>query len=170
MRDTKALTRVFQAKNFSSKLREIRWPSAAVQLHSSSCKRLWNPADGCLSRSEEEPADRVHLKLTDSIPMHRIKIDMASKTLKHDEDADDFKPDDATSPDPKTLKIIPEKKLTSFWQWLLSVMWRAITNTDADKHSSNNSSRTTEGTPQRYILPHPVRCEEFMPSAANETG
>ena len=49
--------------------------------------------------------------MTDLIPNQRIEIDMAFKTPKRDEDEDAFKPDDANSPEPTTLRNVPEIQL-----------------------------------------------------------
>ena len=51
-----------------------------------------NPAADYLSRLETRPEDRVHLKLTDTIPIHRIEIDIASRTPKQEEDEPDYFP------------------------------------------------------------------------------
>ena len=54
---------------------------------------------------------RVHLKLTDLIPIHRSEIDMASTTLKQDEDEDDLNRNKAASPDPKKPTSLPYKHI-----------------------------------------------------------
>ena len=51
-----------------------------------------NPAVDYLSRREIRPEDRVHLKLTNTIPIHRIEIDIASRTPKQEEDEPDYFP------------------------------------------------------------------------------
>ena len=51
-----------------------------------------NPAADYLSRLEIRPEDRVRLKLTDTIPIHRIEIDIASRTPKQEEDEPDYFP------------------------------------------------------------------------------
>ena len=69
------------------------------------------PAADYLSCLDEAPANRVHLKLTNSIPIHRIEIGRASKTPKQDEDEDDFNPDDTNSPDTATPISLPKKQI-----------------------------------------------------------
>ena len=51
-----------------------------------------NPAADYLSRREIRPEDRVHLKLTNTITIHRIEIDIASRTPKQEEDEPDYFP------------------------------------------------------------------------------
>ena len=51
-----------------------------------------NPAADYLSRLEVRPEDRVHLKLTDTISIHRIEIDIASRTPKQNENEPDYFP------------------------------------------------------------------------------
>ena len=52
-----------------------------------------------LSRLEEAPADRIHPKMADLIPVHHIEIDLASQTTKRDGDEEEFDPDATPSPD-----------------------------------------------------------------------
>ena len=77
MTDNKALTRFFQAKHIPAS--------------------FWNFCDqmlqfNCLLAHEIRPEDRVHLKLTDTIPIHRIEIDIASRTPKQEEDEPEYFP------------------------------------------------------------------------------
>ena len=43
-----------------------------------------------MSQLDISPHDRVHLKLHDSIPVHHIEIDIASKTPKQDDEEEEF--------------------------------------------------------------------------------
>ena len=43
-----------------------------------------------MSRLELNTHDRVHLKLHNSIPVHHIEIDIASKTPKQDDEEEEF--------------------------------------------------------------------------------
>ena len=92
MTDNKALTRFFRRNTsrlhcgffvielFSSIFLLARVPGAE------------NPAADYLSRLEIRPEDRVHLKLTDTIHIRRIEIDIASRTPKQEEDEPDYFP------------------------------------------------------------------------------
>ena len=51
-----------------------------------------NPAADYLSRLEIRPEHCVHLILTDTIPVHRIEIDITSRTPKQEEDEPDYFP------------------------------------------------------------------------------
>ena len=53
-----------------------------------------NPAADYLSRLEVQPEDRLHLKVTDSLPVFHVEIDIASKTPKQEEDKTDYHPHD----------------------------------------------------------------------------
>ena len=101
MTDNKALTRFFQAKHIP--------PS------------LWNFCDQTLqfkfSRLEIRPEDCVHPKLTDSIPVHHIEIEIASKTPKQEKDEPDYFPPSETlrqkrSHDAKPMKVVNSETVT----------------------------------------------------------
>ena len=70
-----------------------------------------NPAIDYLSCSEIAPTDRNHLKLTDSIPIHHIEVDLASQITKQDDDKEDFHQDatpltdSAANPQPATEDV-----------------------------------------------------------------
>ena len=51
-----------------------------------------NPAADYSPRLDVRPEDRVHIKLTDTIPIHRIEIDIASRTPKKEEVEPDYFP------------------------------------------------------------------------------
>ena len=53
-----------------------------------------NPAADYLSHPDIDPLERCHLKLTESIPIHRIEIDLAAKTPKQEGDEDDINYDE----------------------------------------------------------------------------
>ena len=53
-----------------------------------------NPAADYLSRREIGPENRIHLKLTNSIPVFQVEINIASKAPKQEEDETDHFPRD----------------------------------------------------------------------------
>ena len=66
---------------------------------------------------EIRPEERVHLKLVDSIPVHHIEIEIASKTPKQEEDEPDYFPPSKTlrqkkSHDAKPMKVINSETVT----------------------------------------------------------
>ena len=66
---------------------------------------------------EIRPEERVHLKLTDSIPVHHIEIKIASNTPKQEEDEPDyFAPSETLrqkkSNDAKPMKVINSETVT----------------------------------------------------------
>ena len=92
MTDNKALTRFFQAKHFPPSFWNFCDQTLQFNFLLAHVPGVENPAADYLSRLEIRPEDRVHLKLTDTIPIDRIEIDIASRTLKQEEDEPDYFP------------------------------------------------------------------------------
>ena len=92
MTDNKASTRFFQAKHIPPSLWNFCDQTLQFNFLLPHVPGVENPAADYLSRLEIRPEDRVHLKLTDTIPIHRIEIDIASRTPKQKEDEPDYFP------------------------------------------------------------------------------
>ena len=92
MTDNKALTRFFQAKQIPRSLWNFCDQTLQFFFLLAHVPGVENPAADYLSRLEIRHEDRVHLKLTDTIPIHRIEIDIASRTPKQEEDEPDYFP------------------------------------------------------------------------------
>ena len=90
MTDNKALTRFFQAKHITPHFGLFATKLFSSMFYYHMYQDLKIP--DYLSRLEIRPEDRVHLKLTDTIPIHRIEIDIASRTPKQEEDERDYFP------------------------------------------------------------------------------
>ena len=78
--DNKALARFFQAKTIPSTLwtfldRVMSFPFEIGHIPGTA-----NPAADYLSRLELEPGQKMELKMKDSIPMHRIELDIVAQT------------------------------------------------------------------------------------------
>ena len=86
MTDNKALTRFFQANHIPPSLWNFCDQTLQFNFLLAHVPGVENPAADNLSRLEIRPEDRVHSKLTDTIPIHRIEIDIASRTPKQEED------------------------------------------------------------------------------------
>ena len=86
MTDNKALTRFFQAKHIPPSLWNFCDQTLQFNFILAHVPGVENPAADYFSRLEIRPEERVHLKLTDSIPVHQIEIEIASKTPKQEED------------------------------------------------------------------------------------
>ena len=92
MTDNKSLTRFFQAKHIPPSLWNFCDQTLQFNFLLANVPGVENPAADYLSRIEIRPEDRVHSKLTDTIPIHRIEIDIASRTPKQEEDEPDYFP------------------------------------------------------------------------------
>ena len=92
MTDNRALTRLFQAKHIPPSLWNFCDQTLRFNFIVAHVPGVENPAADYLSRLEVRPEDRVHLKLTDTIPIHRIEVDIASRTPKQEEDEPDYFP------------------------------------------------------------------------------
>ena len=93
MTDKMALTRFFQTKHIPPSLWNFCDQTLQFNFLLAHVPGVENPpAADYLSRLEIRPEDRVHLKLTDTIPIHRIEIDIASRTPKQEEDEPDYFP------------------------------------------------------------------------------
>ena len=84
MRENKALTRFFSSKSDTSTILEFFRSKFQLKFTLAHVPQTEEPAVDNLSRLNFEPQDRIHLKLTDNIPVYHIGIDLASKTLKQD--------------------------------------------------------------------------------------
>ena len=93
MTDKMALTRFFQTKHIPPSLWHFCDQTLQFNFLLAHVPGFENPpAVDYLSRLEIRPEDRVHLKLTDTIPIHRIEIDIASRTPKQEENEPDYFP------------------------------------------------------------------------------
>ena len=112
---------------------------------------------------EIRPEERVHLKLTDSIPVHHIEIEIASKTPKQEEDEPDYFPPSETlrqkrSHDTKPMKVINSETVTIDDGKLMNSVDAATTDGDDDKtmnyvHSTPLASENDHtSSPQIYQL------------------
>ena len=90
--DNKALTRFFQAKHIPPSLWNFCDQNLQFNFLLAILPGVENPAAAYLSRLEIRPEVRVHLKLTDTNSIHRIEIDIASRTPKQEEDETDYVP------------------------------------------------------------------------------
>ena len=113
MTDNKALTRFFQAKhippspwNFCDQTLQFNFILAHVP-------GVENPAADYFSRLEIRPEERVHLKLTNSIPVHHKEIEIASKTPKQEDDEPDYFPPGETLRQKKSHDAKPTKVTNS---------------------------------------------------------
>ena len=90
MTDNKALTRFFWGQTHSP----VTFCDQTLQFNFilAHVPGVENPAADYLSRLEIRSEEHVHLKLTDSIQVHHIEIDIASKTPKQEEDEPDYFP------------------------------------------------------------------------------
>ena len=87
---------------------------------------------------EIQPEERFHLKLTDSIPVHHIEIEIASKTPKQEEDEPDYFPPSKTlrqkkSHDAKPMKVINSETVTIDDGKSMKTVDVATTASDDDK-------------------------------------
>ena len=96
MRDNKALARFFQAKHIPPSLWNFCDQTLQFNFILPHVPGVENPAADNLSRLVIRPEERVHLKLTDSIPVHHIGSDIASKTPKQEEDEPGYIPPSET--------------------------------------------------------------------------
>ena len=117
MTDNKALTRFFQAKHIPPSLWNFCDQTLQFHFILAHVPGVENPAADYLSRLEIRPEERVHLKLTDSIPVHHIEIEIASKTPKQEEDEPDYFPPSQSlrqkrSHDAKPMKVINSETVT----------------------------------------------------------
>ena len=92
MTDNKALTRFFWAKHIPPSLWNFCDQTLQFNFLLAHVPGVENPAADYLSRLEIRPEERVHLKFTDNIPIHRIEIDIASRASKQEEDQPDYFP------------------------------------------------------------------------------
>ena len=102
MTDNKALTRFFQSKRIPPKLWNYCDQALQFDFVLAHVPGVENPAVDYLSRIDINPADRIHLKLHDEIPVFKVEIDLASKTPKQDDDEEEYIPDDHDVPDVAT--------------------------------------------------------------------
>ena len=88
--DNKALTRFFQVKHIPPSLWNFCDQTLQFNFILAHVPGVENPAADYLSRLEIRREERVHLKLTDSIPVNHIEIEIGSKTPKQEEDEPDY--------------------------------------------------------------------------------
>ena len=118
IRDNKALIRSFHARHIPPSLWNFCDQTLQFNFILAHVPGVENPAVDYLSRLEIRPDERVHLKLTDSIPVHHIEVDIASKTPKQEEDEPDyFSPGEPLrrkqSHDAKPMKVIESEPVAS---------------------------------------------------------
>ena len=94
MRDNKALTRFFhsQVKHIPPSLWNYCDQTLQFNFILAHVPGVDYPAADYLSKLEIRPEERVHLKLTVSIPVHHKEIDIASETPKQEKDEPDYFP------------------------------------------------------------------------------
>ena len=102
MTDNKALTRFFQSKRIPPKLWNYCDQALQFDFVLAHVPGVENPAADYLSGIDINPADRIHLKLLDEIPVFQVEIDLASKTPKQDDDEEEYILDDHDVPDVTT--------------------------------------------------------------------
>ena len=97
--DNKALIPFFEAEQFSSN--SGTFCDQAIQFNFKLAHEpfIENPAADYLSHLDRSPTDKLYLELTDSGPIHRIQMDVASKTPKRDENEEGFNSVEVTQPD-----------------------------------------------------------------------
>ena len=170
MTDNQALTRLFQAKQRVPKLWNFCDQALQLNFILAHVPGIENPAADYLSRLNVTPADRVHLKLTDSIPTHRIAIDKFSKTPKQVEDEDEFNHNDLNSPDPTTPTSLPERKI--------DVILIVVTKCDGETNDGYRCRKVFVKQQlarhvrhlSRHRLLEAVFCKEFKPPPGDEPG
>ena len=94
MTDNKALTRFFQSKRIPPKLWNYCNQTLQFEFVLAHVPGTENPAADYLSRLDIRPEERIHLKLNDEIPVFHVEIDLASRTPNHDEEEEEYIPDD----------------------------------------------------------------------------
>ena len=117
MTDNKELTRFVQAKHIPPSLWNFCDQTLQFIFILAHVPGVENPAADYLFRLEIRPEERVHLKLTDSIPVNHIEIEIASKTPKQEEDEPDYLPPSESlrqkrSHDAKPMKVINSETVT----------------------------------------------------------
>ena len=85
MTDNKALTRFFSGKAHPAFTLQFFDQTFQFDFLLALVTGVENPAADYVSRLGIRPEDRAHLKITDTIPIRRIKIDIASRTPKQEE-------------------------------------------------------------------------------------
>ena len=122
-----------------------------------------DPTADYFTRLEIRSEERVHLKTTDSIPVHHIEIEIASKTPKQEKDEPDYFPPSETlrqkkSHDAKPMKVINSETATIDDGKPMRTVDKATTASDDDKtmncvHSTPLASETDHtSSPQIYQL------------------
>ena len=98
MTDNKVLTRFFQSKRIPPKLWNSCDQTRQFDFVLAHIPGTENPAADYLSRLDNRSEERIHLKMHDEILVFHVEINVASKTLKQDEEEEDYIPDnDATT-------------------------------------------------------------------------
>ena len=172
MTDNKALTRFFQAKHIPPSLWNFCDQTLQFNFILAHVPGVENSAADYLSRLEIRPEERVHLKLTDSIPVHHIEIEIASKTPKQEEDEPDyFLPSETLrqkrSHDAKLMKVINSETVTIDDGKLMNSVDAATTDGDDDKtmncvHSTSLASENDHtSSPQIYQLMTDAHLPEY---------
>ena len=138
MTDKKPLTRFFQAKHIPPSLWNFCDQTLQFNFVLAHVPCVENPAADYLSRLEIRREERVHLQLTDSIPVHHIEIEIASKTPKQEEDEPDYFPPSETlrqkkSNDAKPMKVINSETVTIDDDKSMKTVDVATTAKDDDK-------------------------------------
>ena len=163
MTDNEALTRFFQAKHIPPSLWNFCDQTLQFNFILAHVPGVENPAADYLSRLEIRPEERVHLKLPDSIPVHHIEIEIASRTPKQEEDELDYFPPSETvrkkrSHDAKPMKVINSETVTIDDGKPMKTVDVATTACDDDKtmnyvHSTPLASENDHtSSPQIYQL------------------
>ena len=159
MTDNKALTRFFQAKHIPPSLWNFCDQTLQFNFILAHVPGVEKPAADYLSRLEVRPEERVHLKLSDFIPVHHIEIEIASKTPKQEEDEPDYFPPSKTlrlkkSHDTKPMKVINSETVTIDDGKPMKTVDVATTASDDDKTKNCVHSHHW---PLRLITEAPLR-------------
>ena len=170
MTDNKALTRFFQAKHIPPSLWNFCDQTLQFNFILAHVPGVENLAANYLSRLEIRPEERVHLKLTDSIPVHHIEIEIVSKTPKQEDDEPGYFPPSATlrqkSLDAKPMKVINSETVTIDDGKSMKTVDVATTASDDDKtmncvHSTPLASEADHTSPpQIYQLTLTYQCTQ----------
>ena len=139
----------------SSGIADSLWQGPSVQFHTLECLCINNPAADYLSRLDLAPTDRIRLKLTDSILIQHIEVDLASQTPKQNDNDEDYhpnallSPDSAATPQPATevvnallMMVTPsDGKLKDNYEHILQLIRSHMTQ-DAEDASSDAAYHT----------------------------
>ena len=128
-----------------------------------------NTAADYLSRLEIRPEDRVRLKLPDTIPIHRVQIDIASRTPKQEEDEPDYFP----TGEPlrcKRQKYVKQMKSVNRTD-VAHDDGKATNFTNCAQNAASDEFQTTENhlTYRLTDVNEPIQLTQFMSKVSSST-